>query len=197
MKSPMFPRGGSARERATPSMLGSAAWQDLGHFGRPRENGCATAYIETKNRSARFTNDDYLRAAQIARPTAAIFVRPRQPLSFQCRVRWPRQQMGEPIQESRRRRVTQRAGCWGRVPVGRMERGRQMLYVEHLKERGLDVRELRGKDLICTCRRGEPCHADVLLHLAIPDGTDWQSGTRPEHMTSLSLEAICRNPRAP
>jgi hypothetical protein len=64
MKSPMFPRGGSARERATPSMLGSAAWQDLGHFGRPRANGCATAYIATKNRSARFTNDDYLRAVK-------------------------------------------------------------------------------------------------------------------------------------
>jgi len=26
--------------------------------------------------------------------------------------------------------------------------------------------ELRGKDLACWCRPGEPCHADVLLELA-------------------------------
>jgi hypothetical protein len=27
-------------------------------------------------------------------------------------------------------------------------------------------RELRGKDLACWCRIGEPCHADVLLEIA-------------------------------
>jgi hypothetical protein len=27
-------------------------------------------------------------------------------------------------------------------------------------------RELRGKDLACWCKRGQPCHADVLLRLA-------------------------------
>lgn len=26
--------------------------------------------------------------------------------------------------------------------------------------------ELRGKDLCCWCRLGDPCHADVLLHYA-------------------------------
>lgn len=28
------------------------------------------------------------------------------------------------------------------------------------------VRELRGKNLACWCKPGEPCHADVLLELA-------------------------------
>lgn len=27
-------------------------------------------------------------------------------------------------------------------------------------------RELRGKDLVCWCKEGEPCHADVLLKIA-------------------------------
>jgi len=27
-------------------------------------------------------------------------------------------------------------------------------------------RELRGKDLMCFCKHGEPCHADVLLEIA-------------------------------
>ena len=30
----------------------------------------------------------------------------------------------------------------------------------------LDLSELRGKDLACWCKPGEPCHADVLLSLA-------------------------------
>lgn len=29
-----------------------------------------------------------------------------------------------------------------------------------------DLRELRGKNLACWCKLGEPCHADVLLELA-------------------------------
>lgn len=29
-----------------------------------------------------------------------------------------------------------------------------------------DLHELRGKDLVCWCKPGEPCHADVLLELA-------------------------------
>lgn len=32
------------------------------------------------------------------------------------------------------------------------------------------VRELRGKNLACWCRPGDPCHADVLLELANKDG---------------------------
>jgi hypothetical protein len=54
-----------------------------------------------------------------------------------------------------------RAGGW--------KEAAKMLYVEHMREQGLDARELRGKDLVCTCRPGEPCHADVLLELANND----------------------------
>jgi hypothetical protein len=30
----------------------------------------------------------------------------------------------------------------------------------------LDISALRGKNLACWCRLGEPCHADILLELA-------------------------------
>jgi Domain of unknown function (DUF4326) len=30
----------------------------------------------------------------------------------------------------------------------------------------LDVSELRGKNLMCWCKIGKPCHADVLLDVA-------------------------------
>jgi len=30
----------------------------------------------------------------------------------------------------------------------------------------IDLAELRGKDLACWCKIGEPCHADILLELA-------------------------------
>lgn len=30
-------------------------------------------------------------------------------------------------------------------------------------------RELRGRDLACWCKPGEPCHADVLIELANPE----------------------------
>jgi len=42
----------------------------------------------------------------------------------------------------------------------------KLVYRDYIKEEGLDPCELRGKDLICTCRPGDPCHADVLLELA-------------------------------
>ena len=29
-----------------------------------------------------------------------------------------------------------------------------------------DLHELRGKDLACWCKPGEPCHADVLIEVA-------------------------------
>lgn len=32
--------------------------------------------------------------------------------------------------------------------------------------RGLNIKELRGKDLACWCPLDRPCHADVLLELA-------------------------------
>ena len=42
----------------------------------------------------------------------------------------------------------------------------KLLYREHLVDEDLDPRELRGKDLVCTCKLADPCHADVLLELA-------------------------------
>jgi hypothetical protein len=44
-----------------------------------------------------------------------------------------------------------------------------LLYRDHLRDEGLDPRELRGKDLVCTCKLTDPCHADVLLELANRD----------------------------
>lgn len=44
----------------------------------------------------------------------------------------------------------------------------KLLYREHLKDEGLDPSELRGKDLVCSCKPTDPCHADVLLELANP-----------------------------
>lgn len=41
------------------------------------------------------------------------------------------------------------------------------------------VHELRGKNLACWCKPGEPCHADVLLELAnAPHGVDLPHGGR-------------------
>lgn len=31
---------------------------------------------------------------------------------------------------------------------------------------GYDISELKGKNLACWCKLGEPCHADILLKLA-------------------------------
>ena len=42
----------------------------------------------------------------------------------------------------------------------------KLVYRDYLRDEGLDPRELRGKDLICTCRPSDPCHADILLELA-------------------------------
>jgi hypothetical protein len=36
----------------------------------------------------------------------------------------------------------------------------------HMEPCALDFSALRGKNLACWCRLGEPCHADVLLELA-------------------------------
>ena len=46
----------------------------------------------------------------------------------------------------------------------------KLLYRDYLEEKGLDPTELRGKNLICSCKLEEPCHADVLLELANRDG---------------------------
>jgi hypothetical protein len=48
------------------------------------------------------------------------------------------------------------------------------LYRQLIAEYGLpldcDIEELRGKNLACWCKAGEPCHADVLLELANAQG---------------------------
>jgi len=41
-----------------------------------------------------------------------------------------------------------------------------ILYRDHLLEAGLDPTELQGKDLSCTCKLTDRCHADVLIELA-------------------------------
>jgi hypothetical protein len=41
-----------------------------------------------------------------------------------------------------------------------------VLYRDYLLEKGLDPTELQGKDLSCTCKLTDPCHADVLIELA-------------------------------
>jgi hypothetical protein len=41
-----------------------------------------------------------------------------------------------------------------------------VLYRDHLLEQNLDPTELQGKDLSCTCKMGDPCHAEVLIELA-------------------------------
>ncbi len=35
-------------------------------------------------------------------------------------------------------------------------------------QRRLAVKDLRGKDLACWCKIGDPCHADILLEIANP-----------------------------
>ena len=57
----------------------------------------------------------------------------------------------------------------GAYRLGGWREAAKLLYVDHLREAGLDFRELRGMDLICTCKPTEPCHADVLLELASLD----------------------------
>lgn len=37
---------------------------------------------------------------------------------------------------------------------------------ERLKSGLLDITELKGKNLACWCKIGDPCHADVLLKMA-------------------------------
>lgn len=68
----------------------------------------------------------------------------------------------------------------GPVPMATAHTERKMaqqeavnLYRRHVAFRlGSILHELRGKDLACWCRLGEPCHADVLIELAnAPTGT--------------------------
>jgi hypothetical protein len=52
----------------------------------------------------------------------------------------------------------------------------KLLYRDHLREEGLDPHELAGKDLVCTCKLTDPCHADVLLALANGPGPGRRHG---------------------
>jgi hypothetical protein len=45
----------------------------------------------------------------------------------------------------------------------------KLLYRDYLTDKGLDPRELHEKDLVCTCKLADPCHADMLLELANRD----------------------------
>lgn len=47
---------------------------------------------------------------------------------------------------------------WTDFDVGELLRVRNRILA--------DIDELRGKDLVCWCAPGEPCHADILLELA-------------------------------
>lgn len=48
----------------------------------------------------------------------------------------------------------------------------QRLYADYIAGElcsgRLDISELTGQDITCTCRRGAPCHGDVLLFIANP-----------------------------
>lgn len=52
------------------------------------------------------------------------------------------------------------------VKAGGWKAGALILYRDFLREENLDPSELQGKDLSCTCKLTEACHADVLIELA-------------------------------
>jgi hypothetical protein len=100
--------------------------------------------------------------------------------------------MGEPVrvQLSRKKgwrmpentvRVS-RPGKWGNQYTAASEGSTERAIARYenrliglLQIQAIDLRELRGKNLACWCKIGEPCHADVLLKLANPSpvaGTD-------------------------
>ena len=49
---------------------------------------------------------------------------------------------------------------------GGWKAGALLLYRDYLLEKRLDPTELQGKDLSCTCKLTDACHADVLIELA-------------------------------
>jgi hypothetical protein len=53
------------------------------------------------------------------------------------------------------------ASLYGSLPIEAVEALHEMRAVVLAR-----LPELRGKDLACWCRPGQPCHADVLLELA-------------------------------
>jgi len=44
------------------------------------------------------------------------------------------------------------------------------LYIkDKIERKELDIKKLKGKNLACWCKIGDPCHADILLKLANDD----------------------------
>src|SRR5262245_26590313 len=62
--------------------------------------------------------------------------------------------------------VSSEADSAAAVKEGGWKAGALILYRDFIREENLDPTELQGKDLSCTCKLTEPCHADVLLQLA-------------------------------
>ncbi|MBX9760359.1 MAG: DUF4326 domain-containing protein [Beijerinckiaceae bacterium] len=90
--------------------------------------------------------------------------------------------VGRPTRWGNPWRAVERNGHWYldgprvspfRTPCGNRE-GAQLLAVECFRRNLPPCEEitsaLRGKDLACWCKPGEPCHADVLLELANREG---------------------------
>lgn len=66
------------------------------------------------------------------------------------------------------RRLLNESGAWCPIPVHKWPVGKVPSRFTTVD----DVRnELRGKDLACWCKPGDPCHADVLLEIANAGGS--------------------------
>jgi hypothetical protein len=85
-------------------------------------------------------------------------------------------------------------------PVARWGQGSALrLYRDHLARNpalaAAARRELAGRDLACWCQPGQPCHADILLHIAA-GCTDPQEDTTmtPPLPAACSLADPCHDP---
>lgn len=75
---------------------------------------------------------------------------------------------GNPFIVSPKARAGARSGCeYFCVPTVQdaVECFREMM-LQSPERTASAIEELRGKDLACFCKLGEPCHADVLLEIA-------------------------------
>ena len=68
---------------------------------------------------------------------------------------------------------------WGREPIGR-EESIELFRMWFNPEWNGGIEQLRGKNLACWCKPGEPCHADVLLELANAPSLDLELPRRTE-----------------
>lgn len=59
-----------------------------------------------------------------------------------------------------------RVDQWGQQQAVTMFRDYLKHWMWKASENALCLQELRGKNLACWCKPGQPCHADVLLELA-------------------------------